>query len=97
MVGHTVLGPRHEVELLHLVPGRVTPLQGKGERARSLKYLIFSGIHDFASSASRQRDHTALEQPHSSILLAARGLKTTKEKKEVAAASVSLPYHQTVT
>lgn len=60
MVGDTVLGPRHEMELLHLVSGRVTPLQGKGERARSLKHLIFSGIHDFASSASRQMDYTAV-------------------------------------
>lgn len=43
VVGDTMLGPRHEMELLHLVPGRVTPLQGKGDRARSLKRLNFPG------------------------------------------------------
>lgn len=31
VVGDTMLRPRHEVELLHLVPGRVAPLQGKDE------------------------------------------------------------------
>lgn len=69
MVGDTVLGPRQEMELLHLVPGRVTPLQGKDERARSLKHLIFSGIHDFASSASRQMDHRAVTRTGSPTAL----------------------------
>lgn len=33
VVGDTVLGPGREVELLHLVPGRVTSLQEKGTTA----------------------------------------------------------------